>query len=320
MVTTTDLGMLSAFLDSIVACPDEHEQWLILADWLEDRGDPRAELVRLTWQLQHERQHVQFNDRQARAFRLVSKGLLPLVPERLVPERALHGVTFVWIPPGEFDMGSASAEMFVAQPCHRVTLARGFWMSRTPVTREQWRALMPSRPFPYANGDGQLPVTYATRLECQEFCRRLSGLTFRCVRLPTEAEWEYACRATTVTNYYSGGTAKELHMVGWFRRNAKAIQPVMWKLPNLFGLYDMHGNVAERCQDCYDPYPSCSAGPEADPCARGEGEFYVTRGGSYLYDPLFCASAYRNCISAGDSRADVGLRVVFNDDEAEPTS
>ncbi len=158
---------------------------------------------------------------------------------------------FAWIPPGSFMMGGSANDD--EKPIHKVIITRGFYLGIFPVTQAQWAWVMGSgnRPsyFPYDDR----PVEQVSWDDCQIFCARLRELTNRPIRLPTEAEWEYACRAGTSTDYYSGNGEPALQQAGWYAGNSdEQTHPVGKKAANEFGLYDLHGNVWEWCSDWYD--------------------------------------------------------------------
>lgn len=224
------------------------------------------------------------------------------------------GIEFVWVPAGSFKMGSDKYDN--EKPVHQVTISEGFYIGKYEVTQAQWRGVVgtsPSRLSTSLKGDN-LPVDNVSWNDAQEFIRELNemndGYTYR---LPTEAEWEYACRAGTRGDY-----AGELDAVAWYARNSGGrSHPVGQKQPNALGLYDMHGNVREWCQDYY--HRNYNGGPAdgtawlsgreqtLDPSGR---EQYVLRGGSW-FDPDFaCRSAQRDR-RVLDDRLDLhGLRVV----------
>jgi formylglycine-generating enzyme required for sulfatase activity len=130
------------------------------------------------------------------------------------------------------------------------------------------------------------------------------------VRLPTEAEWEYACRAGTVTAYNTGDTEADLDQAAWYRANSKrTTHPVGQKKPNAWGLYDMHGNVWQWCQDWYG-YEGYQEGAAVDPQGPDTGIVRVLRGGSWIPDPEFCRAANRSYYQPGIRNNDIGYRVV----------
>jgi len=143
-------------------------------------------------------------------------------------------------------------------------------------------------------------------MECDEFCRKLSSQLGQTVSLPTEAQWEYACRAGT-----TGAYAGDLDEMGWYWDNSgDEIHPVGQKKPNAWGLYDMHGNVWEWCQDWYDrDYDTES--PTSDPTGPNSGSYRVTRGGSWDFDARGCRSAYRGWDTPDDRGNILGFRPVL---------
>lgn len=199
------------------------------------------------------------------------------------------GMTFVRVPPGSFVMGSPETEpgRDSDETQHRVTLTRAFYLQTTEVTQGQWRAVMGNSPSRFSVcGDG-CPVERVSWKDCQEFALRLNGKegTTR-YRLPTEAEWEYACRSGTTGPYYD-----ELDRSGWHEGNSGGgTKPVALKAPSAWGLYDMHGNVWEWCLDWYGNYP---AGSVTDPEGPSTGSSHVCRGSSWSDRPRFCRSANR---------------------------
>jgi formylglycine-generating enzyme required for sulfatase activity len=213
---------------------------------------------------------------------------------------------FAWIPPGAFLMGS-NANDDDEEPIHRVKISQGFHMGVFPVTQEQWQAVMGYNPSNFRGDDR--PVEMVSWGDCQEFCERLAGLTSKPIRLPTEAEWEYACRAGMTSDYYNGSDETALKKVGWYSGNSgKQTQPVGKLAPNAWGLYDMHGNVWEWCQDGYGQYPQ---GDVTDYIESEESEFRVLRGGSWYVNPVYCRAAIRNWDAPSGRLDHVGCRVVF---------
>jgi formylglycine-generating enzyme required for sulfatase activity len=140
------------------------------------------------------------------------------------------------------------------KPVHRVKLTKGFYMSLYPVTHVQWQGVMGYNPSEFRGNDR--PVEQVSWDDCQEFCAKLAQLTGKPIRLPTEAEWENACRAGTTTDYCSGNGEDALKKVGWYSGNGnQQTQPVGKLAANAWGLFDMHGNVWEWCQDWKGQYP-----------------------------------------------------------------
>ena len=220
------------------------------------------------------------------------------------------GVEMVHLPGGWFQMGSANAGGDEA-PAHRVWVD-GFLIDRYEVTQDQFRRL--EVPDPSHFKDPRRPVEHATFAEVVEFCNERSaadGLrpcyrldresgTWTCdfnvdgYRLPTEAEWEYACRAGTASEtFFGAGGERALRRYAWYAANSsKTTHPVGLKQPNAWGLYDMYGNVAEWCNDWYDPnYYRTS--PQSSPRGPAKARLVVLRGGSWSSKPHRCRSAAR---------------------------
>jgi formylglycine-generating enzyme required for sulfatase activity len=223
------------------------------------------------------------------------------------------GVTMklVRIPAGKFMMGSPDPEEGRAfnETQHEVTLSKPFYMGVTEVTQAQYQAIMDTNP---SNFKGETnPVEVVSWTEATEFCKKLTEKTRQAVRLPTEAEWEYACRAGTTTAFSFGDADSALGDYAWYGANSgDETHPVGQKKPNAWGLYDMHGNVMEWCADWYKDYPK---GAVTDPQGPASGSGRVLRGGSWNDDPDFCRSAYRYPFDTPDDRAiNYGFRVVVS--------
>jgi formylglycine-generating enzyme required for sulfatase activity len=205
--------------------------------------------------------------------------------------RIFDGIEFVWIPPGKFSMGSPSSESERDSdegPMREVVIEKGFWMGKTEVTQAQWDKVMEDNPSEFKGGD--LPAERVNWVDATEFCRVLSEKTGQSYALPTEAQWEYACRAGSTTAYSFGDDPAFLQDYGWCESNSgEQTHPVAQKLPNPWGLYDMHGNVWEWCQDLYskDYNPTKDGKPSQD-------VFKVLRGGSWSYGARLCRSANRD--------------------------
>ena len=206
-----------------------------------------------------------------------------------VPAANSIGMRFVPIPTGTFTMGDADY-----RPAHKVTLTQPFELGVYEVTQEQYEAVMDTNPS-RCKGP-QNPVERVNWDDAVEFCRKLSALPAEkkagyVYRLPTEAEWEYACRAGTTTEYSFGDSESELGDYAWYKENSgDTTHPVGGKKPNAWGLYDMHGNIYEWCQDRYGDHPS---GSVTDPTGAASGSSRVLRGGSWFLISDFCRSAAR---------------------------
>lgn len=207
--------------------------------------------------------------------------------------REFGGIEMVWCPPGEFLMGSQweEAPNFDGETQHRVTLTRGFWMAKTEATQGQWERVTGDNPSESKGND--LPVESVSWDDVQGWLEKKneraplpSGWKWA---LPTEAQWEYACRAGTETPYAGTG---ELNEMGWYDDNSgSTIKSVATKKANDWGFYDMHGNVREWCADWYGDYPS---GSSTDPTGSSLGDQRVARGGSRYEYELMCRAACRH--------------------------
>ena len=231
---------------------------------------------------------------------------------RRAPENEGDGLTmeFVRIPAGEFMMGSPVGESGRHDdegPQHQVRITEPFYMLTTEVTQQQYIQIMGHNPSVFKGADN--PAEKVSWGGAMEFCRRLSKKTGREITLPTEAQWEYACRAGTDTRFSFGEDNQSLESYCWYKANSnQQSHPVGLKKPNAWCLYDMHGNVQEWCSDRFDdPYYSRSL--SIDP--EGPSILRVVRSGSHAYAGDFCRSASRRG-SSSDNRSEViGFRVVF---------
>jgi formylglycine-generating enzyme required for sulfatase activity len=219
------------------------------------------------------------------------------------------GMKFVLIPAGTFMMGSPSNEpgRSDSETQHQVTISRPFYLQTTEVTQRQWRQTMGNNPSYFKNCGDDCPVENVSWNDVQEFIGKLNNMerTDK-YRLPTEAEWEYAARAETMTRFYSGDNDDDLSRVGWYGENSgMETHPVGKKRPNAWGLYDMHGNVWEWVQDWKGGYPS---GSVTDPEGPSLGSYRVVRGGSWEVNAWGCRSANRNFYDPGVRIDSLGFR------------
>ncbi|MFC1793565.1 formylglycine-generating enzyme family protein [Planctomycetota bacterium] len=221
---------------------------------------------------------------------------------------------FVLIPAGKFEMGSPSTESDRGNnegPVHWVIISRPFYMGKYEVTQEQYYVVAKYKPSRFKQ-EGR-PVENVSWDQADRFCRKLSEMKGGTYRLPTEAEWEYACRAGSQGIFCFGGgiTYSQIEQYAWYSKNSdSATHPVGEKKPNSFGLYDMHGNVWEWCGDWYaDNY--YNHGVMIDPPGPQNGKSRVLRGGSWLYGARYCRSANRIDLDPYYIRNHVGFRVVL---------
>ena len=226
------------------------------------------------------------------------------------------GMKFVWIPPGSFMMGSPTAEKQRNgnESQHKVTLTKGFYMGVSTVTQEQWKEVIEKNPSAFA-GEKNLPVDSVSWNDCQEFIKKLKDKDKRAYRLPTEAEWEYACRAGTTTPFHFGETisTKQANIQAEDISDKKNLSrlkttPVTSFPANAWGLHDMHGNVWQWCQDSYGDYPQKDV---VDPQGPKGGPNRVLRGGSWFYSADCCRSACRGWGEPGFRNYSNGFRICF---------
>jgi len=256
-----------------------------------------------------------------------------------------RGMKFAYIPAGEFLMGSPETETgrYKDETPHRVTISKPFLLGVYEVTQAQWKAVMGSNPSSFT-GDDNLPVEQVSWTDATNFCTKLStsegagigasgfgggggragvaaGGTGHRYRLPTEAEWEYACRAGTTTAFNTGDTIStddaNYNGIVAYGDGKKGVSrekttPVGSFKPNAWGLYDMHGNVWEWCADWLADYPATAVSDPKGPSSGGglNLEFRIMRGGSFGYLPQNCRSATRHSNEAKSTASSVGFRVA----------
>ena len=223
-------------------------------------------------------------------------------------------IRMVDIPAGSFYMGGeGSGEDYDEQPIHKVNITHPFKMSVTEITNAQFEAFRPEhKALRGKNGlslEDDEAVVYVSYVDAMAFCEWLSQKEGKHYRLPTEAEWEYACRAGTYYLYNTGDGLPEAYRKN--QQTARDLKPVSLKVgqtpPNAFGLCDMHGNVEEWCLDWYGPY---LPGEQNDPAGRTTGDFRVTRGGSHNTPDKYLRSGNRMAMIPDDKHAQTGFRIV----------
>ena len=235
------------------------------------------------------------------------------------------GMKLKHIKPGEFLMGSSGNEKGQEDdelPQHLVKLTRGFYIGVTEVTQAQWAKVMKSRPWSnksyirggYVKEGDDYPAVNMNWDEAVEFCKKLTQKEGRKYRLPTEAEWEYACRAGTKTAYSFGDDDNKLCDYGWFRANAynageKYGHIVGQKKPNPWGLYDVHGNVWEWCSDWSGDYPTAAV---TDPKGPSSSKNRVIRSGSVSFTAGDARSAERGGTAPDNQSCSIGFRIVLD--------
>jgi formylglycine-generating enzyme required for sulfatase activity len=233
------------------------------------------------------------------------------------------GMKLVLIPKGTFMMGSPIEEEGAEndEEQHQVTISKDYYLGVTEVTQGQYEKVMGTNPSYFQkrvirkSDSSMYPVEQVSWEDAVEFCKKLSDLPEekkggRVYRLPTEAEWEYACRAGSKAAYSFGENSKTLGDYSWYGDNSGSqTHPVGEKKPNAWGLYDMHGNVWEWCSDWYDEYPK---GAVSDPSGPSEGSIRVIRGGGWDFVAADCRSADRNWFGPSYRFNDFGFRVALS--------
>jgi formylglycine-generating enzyme required for sulfatase activity len=219
----------------------------------------------------------------------------------------------VLIPAGEFPMGSPDSDKNAhsdEKPQHRVRITKPFYLGKYPVTQEQWEALMGGNPSSFSGPKN--PVDTVAWAICQKFLEKLNR-KFDAkpgkFELPTEAQWEYACRAGSTTRYCFGDDESQLSKYAWYGKNSGVkTHTIGEKKPNAWGLYDMHGNIWEWCADWYDGYKSF---PVDDPSGPATGTTRVIRGGGGKFAASLCRSASRIHFEPWQSFSSLGFRVCL---------
>jgi len=258
--------------------------------------------------------------------------LAPVPPsgDMTIPLSDDVNLDMIWIKSGTFMMGSPEDELgrdAEKEIQHQVTLTKAYWLGKYEVTQAQYEAIMETNPSKFKGAD--LPVEMVSWSDAKEFCKKLTEIEKEAGRLPegyeytlpTEAQWEYACRAGTTTAFNNGTNipsadqrssepCPNLDEVGWYKYNSnKTTHPAGQKQPNAWGLYDMHGNVSEWCLDVYwSTYPST---PVTDPTGADSGSYMVVRGGLWAGSASGCRSASRSSCMFYDCLNSVGFRVAL---------
>jgi len=309
--------MEAEFLAEIAANPDDWTPRLVLADWLEERGDPRAEMIRL----QHHLLHGHWGEEPAatRLLELIAAGVVTPCPRMAMS----GGTELLLIPPGEFLMGGPKDEPvhYDSETQVQVTLTTGFWLGKSAVTQGEWQRVMGTTPWTgqqYVVNGANYPATYISHVDTETgevvsdsalaFCQQLTVQEQKAgrlpanweYRLPTEAEWEYACRAGTHTAYSFGDDPDRLKDYGWYRKNCFDLREsyshrVGLKRANAWGLQDMHGNVWEWCATI-----------------ESSGWYGVSRGGSWDFSAGDCRSADRRRFNSSNRGSILGFRVALS--------
>ena len=222
----------------------------------------------------------------------------------------------VLIPAGKFIMGAPATEFSPYKnegPQHEVTISRPFYMGIYHVTQQQYQHIMGNNRSLFKDPDN--PMEMVSWDDAVEFCKKVSQKTGKTVRLPTEAEWEYACRAGSTTRFSYGEDDKNFTQLGdyaWYAGNSdKKSHPVGLKKPNDWGLHEMHGNEWQWCADWFAPYTDAKA---IDPEGPASGTHRIVRGGCWFAAGGRCRSAFRMAMTSNQRHNDIGFRVVVNSD------
>ncbi len=255
------------------------------------------------------------NSDESIGFRLVlpisSQSSAPIVSVQLPEMTNSIGIKFVKIPAGEFMMGSEQGDS-VEVPVHKVKIEKPYYLGVYEVSQKQWLEIMDENPSSF-KGSRDNPVETIDARTCQKFIRKLSLKEGREYRLPTEAEWEYACRSGSTSEYFFGDDPNELEEYAWFStNNDKKTHASGKKKPNQWGLYDMYGNVTEMCADTYDPefYSKDDENGQSPVSTLPIGN-HVIRGSSYFMDSFRSRSAARDRMNDGECNNHVGFRLVL---------
>ncbi len=305
----------AGFHQALLEQPEDAASWSAFADWLTEQDDPRGELLRLLHTLA---QTVDVPDRPGQERRL--RELLAAGGRHPGPLFTnSRGMAFAWVPPGTFLMGSPEDEPErLEETRHRVTLTKGFWMGVHPVTETRWQAVLGHSPYAGNFRGKDLPMLQVSWDDGQEFARKLGEREGRAYRLPTEAEWECACRAGSATPFSFGDTiTRDQANYNWRFTYGGGVKgggspktsPVGSYPPNAFGLHDMHGNAWEWCQDWYGPYPRKEV---KDPLRRQPIDYpqaRVLRGGCWNDAPGLRRSARRGWAEPESRALSHGVRV-----------
>ena len=241
------------------------------------------------------------------------------------------GMKLVLIPKGTFMMGSPESDVNRQknETQHEVTISKGYYLGVCEVTQAQYEKVIGKNPssFPVAkvgNENADLPVENVSWDDAVEFCKKLSDLpeekkAGRVYRLPTEAQWEYGCRAGSKTAYAFDDEEGLLPEYGWFKRNSSDRTHTVGLLePNAWGLYDMHGNVWEFCSDRYGDYPKGAVSDPSGPSGPKEGSGRVFRGGSWGLGAARCRSAFRDWDAPSIRGSFLGFRVALSSQSGIP--
>jgi uncharacterized protein (TIGR02996 family) len=315
------MNQVDLLLKAIAHDPGDDAAWFALADALEEQGDPRGATTRLSVELRRRLDDPAWPEWERRQRELSAAGVRVLLPRLSIPLAKGVRLELVLIPPGSYYMGSHGAESPPDAdddelPRHRVNLMRGFFLGVYAVTQSQWAEVLNESPSHFRGRNR--PVERVSWHDSVRFCTHaVYGLPFR---LPTEAEWEYSCRAGSATLFafgdvittdqinYDGNYSYNDSPKGVYRHQTTSVGTFA---PNAWGLYEMHGNVWEWCSDWFgaDYY---GVSPADDPPGPAEGAARVLRGGSWFFSPRPCRTTYRFSGDPSTADDDYGCRVALS--------
>jgi uncharacterized protein (TIGR02996 family) len=331
------MDLEQTLLEAIHADPGDESAWHALADHLEEQGDARAELTRAWLALRRAPDGAGRRDLEAKVEGLLAQGVRPCVPVLT----SSIGMELVLVPPGSFWMGSPKGEAESTEgewPRRPVTITKPFYLGACPVTQGQYAKVTGTNPSHFAVGGrggeamselrdtSSFPVELVSFHEAETFCALLSELPAereagRVYRLPSEAEWEYACRAagTSTAPFHCGPamSSAQANFDGGFPYGGAPRGPYLERTcpvgsyaPNALGLFDLHGQVWEWCADWHDE-DYYAAGPRVDPPGPAQGTQKVVRGGAWFYRAVMCRSACRYNWEPASHGDIVGFRVAM---------
>ncbi len=252
-----------------------------------------------------ETEQIPQNEDNRKAEEQARKAAVVPLTKQTVTEPAID-MEMVKVPSGCFQMGSKNGESN-EKPVHKVCITKDYYLGKFEVTQGQWKKIMDSNPSDFKKGDNH-PVEQVSWNDVQTFISKLNAKTGKIYRLPTEAEWEYACRSGGKEQTYCGGN--NLSTYGWYGEDWNTgHHAVGGKSPNGLGLYDMSGNVWEWVQDWYGKSYYQSS-PTKDPAGSSSGSVWVFRGGSWFFDASGLRGANRGYVVPGGQRGDLGVRLA----------
>lgn len=235
--------------------------------------------------------------------------------EQTLLEISGQKIKFVKIPAGKFQMGSINELSFALEtPVHEAVISKSFFVSKYPITQEQYEVVIGTNPSKFRY-EKNLPVESVTWFDAKVFCQKLTEIIGKLVRLPSETEWEYFCRANSTTEFFFGDNENLLTDYAWFELNSDdKTHPVGLKKPNSWGLFDMVGNVWEWCEDVWkSDYTNFPVDGSANLQNIEKQDRRATRGGSFAMNAFRCRSSYRSFDWNDSATEKLGFRVVMEE-------